>query len=378
MPCGENLGKLPASLHNQGMDISLHDIVVAHQQWLNSGGQDGKRANFRGVDLSGMVFAGFTLTQASFRNANLNGTKFTECVLDEADFAEATGIGAQFHGCQMKGVNFARANKPNTKFVQNQMQKAVFLQARLDSAHFEDIRLQESNFREAVFPNLRMVRVEWRKSTLRSMSAAHGNFHQVRMDGVDGKEANFNHARFEIVAWHGAYLREASFQNALMEESDLTTAEEVDATAVSATEKTQAAQRQEEMKSLERQRGMVLELQHALTMREERLNKTGAALETFRQHVALEEAGIRQRASTMRLVAATWFVITAMVLTLLFDQLYRLGFENIPMIEVTLVGLAIIFVLLLHISSAVLAYKISHQLWRLIEEKERMDEDAEH
>jgi uncharacterized protein YjbI with pentapeptide repeats len=359
------------------MDMSLHDIVVAHQRWLNSAGQDGKRANFRGVDLSGQIFAGFVLTQASFRNANLNGTRFTECVLDEADFAEATGVGAEFYACQMKSTNFARANMPNTKFGHCHMQKSVFLQARLDSAQFEDSRLQESNFREAILPNLRMLRVEWRKSTLRSMSATHGNFQQVRFDGVDGKEANFNHARFDTVAWHGAYLRDASFQHALMEESDLTTAEEVDAVSVSATEKTQAAQRLEEMRALERQRGMVLELQHALTLREERLNKTQKAFESFRQHVALEEAGIRQRASTLRLIAAGWCMITAMILTIVFDQVRRLGLENIRLMELTLLLLGVLFVLLLHVSSTVLSYKISKQLWRLIDEKERMDDDFE-
>jgi ABC-type uncharacterized transport system fused permease/ATPase subunit len=55
----------------------------------------------------------------------------------------------------------------------------------------------------------------------------------------------------------------------------------------------------------------------------------------------------------------------------------RLGLENIRLMELTLLLLGVLFVLLLHISSTVLSYKISKQLWRLIDEKERMDDDFE-
>lgn len=368
------IGKPAAAMHNFLMELSLHDIVVAHQQWLNSAGQEGRRANFRGVDLSGQSFAGFNLTQASFRNAILSQVKFAECLLEEADFAEATGTGVQFHGCTMKSVNFARANMPNARFIHCMMEKAVFLQARFDSAHFSDTRLTESNFREATLPNLHMQRVEWRKSTLRSLAAAHGKFMLVRFDGTDAKEANFNHGRFESVAWHGAMLRNATFQNAMMEESDLTTAEEVDAVAVSATEKTVAAQRAEEMRALERQRGMVLELQHALTKREERLVETQEALEVFRGHVVLEEAKIRQRASSMRMIAASWCMITAMIFTVFIDQLRRIDAAQLDMPAILMIGFGALLVLILHVASTVLAYKVSRQLWRLIDEKERLDE----
>ena len=359
------------------MSLSLQEIISLHGQWLASGGQEGRRANFRGADLTGQVIVGVNLSQASFRNAVLNNVHFSECQLSEADFAEVTGNSAQFQACEMKQINFARAHLVNLQIEQSVMERASFLQARLDSALFRDVRLAEANFREAMLPNWVSERVELRKATLRSLQAQYAVFTQVRMDGVDGKEANFSHGKFSQVAWHGAYLRGTLFQNVLLEDSDLTTAEEVEALAVSATEKTHAAQREEEIQALERQRNLILELQHALTKREETLNSHQQELELFRQQVAREEAGMKQRASSLRMIAAGWTAIAAMTIVFFFDRFQRYA-TDAELIELLLMGLAVLLLLIIHIASASITYGASRQLWRVVEENEALELHDKH
>ncbi len=82
------------------------EVVKAHAQWLNSLSApalpvQGKRACFRGLNLSGMSFAEFDLRGADFSGCNLDGASFKDSLLDFADFTNANLRGVDLRGARM-------------------------------------------------------------------------------------------------------------------------------------------------------------------------------------------------------------------------------------------------------------------------------------
>jgi uncharacterized protein YjbI with pentapeptide repeats len=353
------------------MTLDITEIIRAHSQWLHSAGQEGNRANFRGADLTGREFLGVDLSQASFRNAVLNRTTFTGCNLEDADFAEVTGDSPVFTDCTMRQINFARAHVINGHVTQSALDNASFLQARFDSAQMQHVTLHGANFRDAIMPSWRLHKSGVEQATLRGLRAQHANISHVRMDRVDGRDADFSFTHFEEVAWHGAGLRNAVFHEARFKESDLTTAEEVDPASVSVAERTHAAHKEEELQTLERQRNLILELQHVLTMREEKINEHQERLGQFRHDLALQEVSIRQRASSLRVIAACWCMLVAMLLVFLLDRFaYYMPLFN--EMEAVALGVGLFLLLVMQVAVGVITYRASRQLWALIEQREAL------
>src|SRR3546814_20192833 len=73
-----------------GMDKLAPDIralVVAHFDWISSGGRKGTPASFAGRDLSGVNFSGADLSAADFTGANLAGANLQPCSFRFAKFS---------------------------------------------------------------------------------------------------------------------------------------------------------------------------------------------------------------------------------------------------------------------------------------------------
>ncbi len=349
--------------------LSVQDIAHAHRSWLESAGQLGKRANFRGADLRGQVFHGLNFSQASFRNASLQGARFVECQLEEADFAEADVSYAQFESCQMKLSNFARALLNQSGFERCAMERAVFLQAMLDTVRFENVNLREANFREASLPGTTIVRSELQRATLRSIQAPRCHIEHVRLDAADAKEACFDYSHFSHVAWFGAMLRGASFEHAECYESDLSLAGEVDATAVAAVERTMAQLRASEVENIEKLqsdlaqvRGVLDQRGQILAARERQLADRELELRGLSHALAQHVTSARARASTLRAVAACWWMISAMIITLIVHQAVTFGLGQLNWLEIALVLGACVLTMAMFISSALMVYRASAAL----------------
>ncbi len=87
----------------------LEAALQAHQRWLESDGEDGKQADFRGANLRSMAFVRFDLTDAIFRHADLRQASLedTSGLLPEqlagADLTRAR-VPAEVSGVQFDGV----------------------------------------------------------------------------------------------------------------------------------------------------------------------------------------------------------------------------------------------------------------------------------
>ncbi|MGN6514960.1 MAG: pentapeptide repeat-containing protein, partial [Rhizomicrobium sp.] len=102
----------------------LKGQIEAHQQWIASGGAEGKATALDGEDLRPLqqFFSKRLLTAISARNA--------------------VAIGASFAGCQLQGAHFDGADLRDSDFTDADLRGASFAGARLGHARFDRANLQ--------------------------------------------------------------------------------------------------------------------------------------------------------------------------------------------------------------------------------------------
>ena len=113
----------------------------AHEKWLESGGKEGERADFRNADLKNARLNDVNLEKANLNGARLNGAvlksvNLKEASLEYADLRFVRAINATFDGASMEYADFKDAI----------LTASTFKDARLASANFENTYLGHVNF----------------------------------------------------------------------------------------------------------------------------------------------------------------------------------------------------------------------------------------
>jgi uncharacterized protein YjbI with pentapeptide repeats len=126
-------------LASTAADAQLNAVLIAHREWVRSGGKQGTCANLEGVTLTGKTLSNAILSQAILRNANLSGS-----ILAWADLSGADGRGAVFGGSDMEGASLAAANLQLAD-----LRTANLTRANLQGARFIGATLEQANLREA-------------------------------------------------------------------------------------------------------------------------------------------------------------------------------------------------------------------------------------
>jgi hemerythrin-like metal-binding protein len=121
--------------------IDIPAIVAAHEQWVQSGGEAGKRAALDGVDISGRSLTNAVLSNASLRRCDLSGCDLSGTDLSGADLREADLVGANFAGtnlavahlrhARMRGCNFSAVNLSGADLAGADLAGAIFDEAKL-------------------------------------------------------------------------------------------------------------------------------------------------------------------------------------------------------------------------------------------------------
>ena len=117
----------PAALKGCITDVSVETIersnvlkasIEAHQQWVASGGAQGKAAVLDGEDLRPLLqfFPDRALTALSARNVVAIGVNFAGCQLQAAHFEGADLRDADFTGADLRGASFAGAKLSHARF----------------------------------------------------------------------------------------------------------------------------------------------------------------------------------------------------------------------------------------------------------------------
>ena len=82
----------------------INKILQKHELWDESGGKEGKRANFEKLNLEGADLSGANLKRIYFVCANLKGADLEGTDLAGANLEEANLSGANLEGCSLKKV----------------------------------------------------------------------------------------------------------------------------------------------------------------------------------------------------------------------------------------------------------------------------------
>ena len=169
------------------IDISEEDlerVLDEHLEWVNSGGQRGKRANLERVNLVGADLHGVNLAEANLCQANLSKANLQGAGLSKANL----------QGAMMGGVN---------------LQKASLWDSDLQGARLSLANLQGANLSQA-----NLYRANLRESNLRGANMTRAYLHEARLSLADLKGAILGRADLQDATLHHAVLYEANLQEA--------------------------------------------------------------------------------------------------------------------------------------------------------------------
>lgn len=85
------------------IDTAVHD----HALWLRTHGQQGKRLNMNGFDLSDINLSGADLRRARLRGANLTMTNLADALVDKADLRGAAIVGTEIGGTRLEDAKMS-------------------------------------------------------------------------------------------------------------------------------------------------------------------------------------------------------------------------------------------------------------------------------
>ena len=134
---------------------TLASILEQHQLWIESGGENGKRADLYGKDLIGMKLGRANLRRANLRRAklygadlygaNLDGADLYEADLYEANLCRASLIGANLIGANLIGANLIGASLIETKLDGADLCGANLRGAIIEGTSFDEVNLDGAN-----------------------------------------------------------------------------------------------------------------------------------------------------------------------------------------------------------------------------------------
>ena len=144
----------------------IDSLLESHAKWLaavngenKNDGDNGKRADFRDADLSGVDFAGAdlreadfcgsNLAKANFDGADLRGARFSHALADGVDFSGADLCEADLHGANAAHSNFAGAKMINVAASNALLWDGDFNGADLSQADLHCAALCDCKFTDA-------------------------------------------------------------------------------------------------------------------------------------------------------------------------------------------------------------------------------------
>ena len=124
---------------------TLTSILEQHQLWIESGGENGKRADLYGKDLIGMKLGRANLRRANLRRAKLYGADLYGANLDGADLYEADLDEANLCRASLIGANLIGASLIETKLDGADLCGANLRGAMIEGTSFDKVNLDGAN-----------------------------------------------------------------------------------------------------------------------------------------------------------------------------------------------------------------------------------------
>ncbi len=127
----------------------LARILADHQAWLESGGEQGRRADLSGANLSRASLPGVDLRGADLREANLSSADLTGAHLRDAELSGANLSDARLPGAHLQGARLIWANLRGAHLAGADLTLADLSLADLSAADLTRARLPRACLRQA-------------------------------------------------------------------------------------------------------------------------------------------------------------------------------------------------------------------------------------
>jgi uncharacterized protein YjbI with pentapeptide repeats len=124
---------------------NIEKILEDHKKWLESGGNDGKFANFRKTIIDDDSLKGKNLEKANFRKAILNGANLRDANFEGANFRRAKLNNADLGRAIFNGAILERADFENARLHRTKMRNSSLVKANLKGADLDRANLEEAD-----------------------------------------------------------------------------------------------------------------------------------------------------------------------------------------------------------------------------------------
>jgi uncharacterized protein YjbI with pentapeptide repeats len=157
----------------------LDNVIALHARWLETGGQQGRRADFEDADLRQADMRGADLRYASFVGANLERAELAGARLAHADLSLAALGYADLTGANLASANLDRAFAIGADFT-----RADLTKANLKASRFDHASLREAALVSAIANKADFVRCDLSGARLDLADLQAANFKYANLSGV--------------------------------------------------------------------------------------------------------------------------------------------------------------------------------------------------
>ncbi|MCI5050106.1 MAG: pentapeptide repeat-containing protein [Rickettsiales bacterium] len=345
--------------HSQLDDI--RHLIESHHEWLQSGGRNGRRANFSGMDFQGVDLRGCYLPEANFRAANLRGVDISGSELQGADFSEAIIESANFSDSKLDGANFTRARGNGAYFMRASMVGANLTASSFEEADLSQTKLAASKCREMLATRTIFTYADFDCAIMRYMNATEANFDGANLSQADCRDGVFQYAKFKESNVAAANFRKANLDQVSFSHANFSKAVELDPTYHIRSIEEEKREVKEELKNLQTMR-------EEIGMYEQQINEQKKQIRLKRRIMdglndMEQEVGdsLSSYMKIFRFISIFWFTVIALVGTLLLYRASSLGVNEMTPMEIVVMSTLILGVLGAHVISAILSHTMSRR-----------------
>lgn len=207
---------------------TFNELAAQHALWLQTDGEDGRRAHFRGADLSQVFFNQADLSGANMRGTILAGCDLRGVSLDDADLAESDLHYANLTGANCHRTNFSRANLESAYLNQASCFEAIFQQANCKNLDARNAQMTSVNLREADLAHANFSFSQLSGALMRSAKAVDTIFSHSDLSHADCNDVKFYGTTFIETILSDTNMRKAEFIDVSFGDSDFSDCSNLD------------------------------------------------------------------------------------------------------------------------------------------------------
>lgn len=354
------------NLASHNLMDSLKDDIDMHALWLQSGGRQGRRANFSAMDLQGIDLRDCYLPEANFRTANLRGANLSGADLQGADFSQSIVENANFMSAKLEGCNFARCAGTGIYFNRASMTGANLSGAMMDAADFSDTNLAGAKCREALFARSNFTRSNLDCAILRYVNAAEAIFDEANLSQADCRDAEFKYAKFKEANLAGAVMRKANLDHVSFSYANFSKAIDLDPSYHVRSIEAEKQEVKQELKNLVAMREEIGHFEEHVNEQKKQIVLKRKVLDGLND--LEEEVGeaFQTYMKIFRGISVFWFVVCTLFTTILLYRISKIGVNNLNYLELSVVAGVMLIILGAHVFSAVTSLNLSKKFARYV------------